>query len=74
MVGPPLTDMKKAAADLDITAACPRSEPLMTTILADPRRADEGSRTETIAKRSAKSRAGSFAMRASEREHDGVGF
>jgi len=27
-------------ADLDITAACPRSERLMTTIFADPRRAD----------------------------------
>jgi hypothetical protein len=29
----------------------------MTTIFADPRRADEASRTEAIAKRSAKSRA-----------------
>jgi hypothetical protein len=44
-------------ADLDITAACPRSEPLMTTIFADPRRADEGKPPETIAKRSARSRA-----------------
>jgi hypothetical protein len=61
-------------ADLDITAARPRSERLMTTILADRRRADEASRPEGIAKHSARSRADSLALRPSEREHDGVGL